>query len=985
MLSIKAYKRRVIGLFTTFQIYIQVYAIYISSVVNKKLKRIKKFGIFPENSQFCIRTEKHIIDSKISAFIKRTQTLRRTATIRPPRIKKEIKLTKWQKVKRKLCCKSNKKNAEDSEEDDEEYFAKVSNLTEFWKKEAEKEGPHNSVRARKNWATSKRRLLLQKFIACAPIYRDSLAVSQQKLNSRIIDYFTSFAAITDLCFCIYYFFKSNIGGLLFILLFPIFMVYMGLNFREKYHNGYHWVNDYKMIAINYLKFNFWFDLLSTFPFTIFHWSLVIFRFLKFMYFYEYLECICDLVKYTRIKKNRQVNLQKIIKFLIFFVFLINLFACFWIYVGESEAESSWIVVNQELDMNDENYDRDVYIGSVYFIIATFSTVGYGDVTGVTSGELIFQLIIEFAGVCIFGFITGNIGELFVSSESIFQLKEKKIDEVNFWLLQLQRAQSAKILHVDYFNHINNFYTICWDKDFGEIEKSEFYKQLKPKLQNELCDSLFDLLYNEFSSFFDQLETDFNREIAKKLKYQHFEIFEPFQEKYKKDKHSMPPTQDCCILPKGFVPNGVYFILKGQVFGSNNTGRYCYFKLREKSQFGETHLIDNIPLEYSIHYDVQQAVSTLFISKSDFMEACRKYPYSKQIIQQRSEVRRRTFKQLKLETLNDVIVRACSLEALSENYERCKAKIDLYRLINPALIEIVVLNNPKIQKLLKERCQGSSYSLDNMKKSIFTDKDADKSCLVEEEKHSKILNYNDDEVKTKDQDDINTNEIMKQKSMYEVDCDKEDYESGMSDDYQEEIMIKDISTPFSEKSSNRGVSNQWNTNQSEEEDQENPQDLGENFSKRVKMNNLMVSEIPKESDTAGKNEDEDWPEFTETHRRMHTNSGLLDKNDQDYKLSKPFSSKYLHRDNYEYEGGENQEETKDDKAGEKKMYTEDDLLTPEYKDKEAFLEARKNIWKSVNSLEKVQKLISKSKWIQFPYKNEICEEFYDLYQNTDSSA
>lgn len=106
-----------------------------------------------------------------------------------------------------------------------------------------------------------------------------------------------------------------------------------------------------------------------------------------------------------------------------------------------------------------------------------------------------------------------------------------------------------------------------------------------------------------------------------------------------------------------MPNAVYFILSGSVFGSNNTGRYCYFKLNSKSQFGETHLVSGTPLEYSIHFDDAESVSTLYILKEDFMAACKKYPYSMKIIQQRSSVRRQTFKQLKLEALNNIIVRA----------------------------------------------------------------------------------------------------------------------------------------------------------------------------------------------------------------------------------------------------------------------------------------------------------------------------------------
>ena len=41
-----------------------------------------------------------------------------------------------------------------------------------------------------------------------------------------------------------------------------------------------------------------------------------------------------------------------------------------------------------------------------------TTVGYGDVNGSTSPELIFSMFVEFMGLTFFSFLTGTIGVMF---------------------------------------------------------------------------------------------------------------------------------------------------------------------------------------------------------------------------------------------------------------------------------------------------------------------------------------------------------------------------------------------------------------------------------------------------------------------------------------------------------------------------------------------------------------------------------------------
>lgn len=64
--------------------------------------------------------------------------------------------------------------------------------------------------------------------------------------------------------------------------------------------------------------------------------------------------------------------------LFFFIFssclLIHIFACLWIFFSklEEKNEDSWYYNLK---------DKDLYLTSIYFTITTFSTVGYGDISG----------------------------------------------------------------------------------------------------------------------------------------------------------------------------------------------------------------------------------------------------------------------------------------------------------------------------------------------------------------------------------------------------------------------------------------------------------------------------------------------------------------------------------------------------------------------------------------------------------------------------
>ena len=83
----------------------------------------------------------------------------------------------------------------------------------------------------------------------------------------------------------------------------------------------------------------------------------------------------------------------------------------------------------------------MYVISIYWVITTLTTVGYGDFKGYTPAEYLFQMIVEFLGIGVFSYLMGSINNLVGSECALQDIIDERMEDVETWLRKLEKSRS----------------------------------------------------------------------------------------------------------------------------------------------------------------------------------------------------------------------------------------------------------------------------------------------------------------------------------------------------------------------------------------------------------------------------------------------------------------------------------------------------------------------------------------------------------------
>ena len=87
----------------------------------------------------------------------------------------------------------------------------------------------------------------------------------------------------------------------------------------------------------------------------------------------------------------------------------HFFACVWVLIGFQQFywhDDGWIMNNNQSGIQLLEY-WSLYTSSVYWVIASFTSVGYGDIKGHSTVEYLYQILVGMIGIGFYGYMIGT--------------------------------------------------------------------------------------------------------------------------------------------------------------------------------------------------------------------------------------------------------------------------------------------------------------------------------------------------------------------------------------------------------------------------------------------------------------------------------------------------------------------------------------------------------------------------------------------------
>lgn len=144
-----------------------------------------------------------------------------------------------------------------------------------------------------------------------------------------------------------------------------------------------------------------------------------------------------------LSKEFLIGFIKIFDLLVILCFVSHFFASLWLFIGYYEMldnSSGWIYHSHvheviQLELNYWSY----YTTAIYWVIATFTSVGYGDIRGYTDKERFFQIAVEMIGIAFYGYMIGTFQMLFkeIATQDSFDAHTETLD---YWLMSVGKAR-----------------------------------------------------------------------------------------------------------------------------------------------------------------------------------------------------------------------------------------------------------------------------------------------------------------------------------------------------------------------------------------------------------------------------------------------------------------------------------------------------------------------------------------------------------------
>ncbi|CAH1451632.1 unnamed protein product [Lactuca virosa] len=377
--------------------------------------------------------------------------------------------------------------------------------------------------------------------------------------------------------------KVATGSLLYVDLVVdfFFVVDIFLTFFVAYldKSTYLLVDDHQKIATRYVThMMFPMDVASTLPFQAIYRLFTgklhrgeVFGFLNLLRLWR-LRRVSEL--FSRLEKDTRFSYfgTRTLKLICVTLFAVHSAACFyyWIATHHEQSDDTWI---GSIIHNFE--DRSIWLGytySMYWSIVTLTTVGYGDLHAVNTGEKVFNIFYMLFNIGLTSYLIGNMTNLIVhSAVRTFAMR----DAINEILRYASKNRLPEGLKEQMLAHMQlKFKT-------AELQQEEVLDDLPKAIRSSISQHLFRKTV-EKTYLFKGISDDLSRQLVTDLKAEYF-----------------PPKVE--VILQNEIPTDFYIVVSGtmEVLTHKNGMEQFLIKLGPMDMFGEIGVLFNIPQPFTI--------------------------------------------------------------------------------------------------------------------------------------------------------------------------------------------------------------------------------------------------------------------------------------------------------------------------------------------------------------------------------------------------
>ena len=363
----------------------------------------------------------------------------------------------------------------------------------------------------------------------------------------------------------------------------LFMLDVVINmFTAYYFSQDELIITHKKILLHYAKTWMLLDVLASIPFqylfTNTNWKSLI-RFSKLPRLYRLVK-LAKIIKFLKTNNfgttfsctlRIPVAVKRLLYFLSIFFLMCHLISCLWYFTSTLEPglPYNWVTKYGIQDYG----EGEMYIASLYWTVATLSTVGYGDITPANTIEMCVCIIVMLGGVFFYSYTIGTITSIMA------ELDRKKFKLENK-LLILQDIDQNYSIGKRLFKRIRS--ALEYDQTHQNKVRNEMIALLPKKLALQLNLLMNKQIVEKNNKFFENQPIQFINLTLSCLR--------PLRLKCKDH-----------VYYKSDYSVEMYFVTSGELFyyDTYNSFPISFEKIPEGDYFGDAGVLLSEPYEFSV--------------------------------------------------------------------------------------------------------------------------------------------------------------------------------------------------------------------------------------------------------------------------------------------------------------------------------------------------------------------------------------------------